>query len=490
MALQIRRGTTAERTARRFLEGELIYDTTLQQVFVGDSLDGLTGTLGGKTVTAFTQEDAQDAIQTLLTAGAPHGNIGFSYNDVGNAMTVAVNLSNYVGNIGATGTITANGFNGWLEGNVFANDSTLLVDSGNGRIPAEVVQGTFTGTVIGNASSSTVASSITLTATNTTNATHFITFVDTATGNETVRTDTSLTYNPNTNTLTAGTFSGNLVGSVTGNVITSSIDSSDSSAITVTPSLVLSSNLTVDNIANFNDVVLTGNALFDLSAGQPVIIDLVDQSTTSTSPAVLKLNVRPQNNLSSGPAIDFTVGPSDPGAESQENLAQVVAKKESASGGLELKTWNPTSSTFVTGIGILPDYVFFNANRLTLNNTAFFTHSEEFPAVTTNTADITLYPETNQVIVYADVLPGLEDDGLGSPVPSGTYNLGSSTAKFNNAYLEGGLVTTAPTTSAGKAGDVAGAVAFDGSYVYRCTADYTDGLSAIWTRAPLTFSSF
>jgi hypothetical protein len=478
MALQIRRGTTAERTARRFLVGELIYDTELQQVFVGDSPTGTTGTLGGKAVTAFTQEDAQDAIQALLTAGAPHGNIGFSYNDVGNALTVAVNLSNYIGNIGATGTITANGFNGWLEGNVFANDSTLLVDAGNGLIPASVVQGTFTGPVSGNVTGNVTG-----------NVSGNLT--GNVTGNV-VATDATVLINGTSKQIgyTGASLVGNLVGSVTGNVITSLIDSSDSSPITVTPSVVMSSNLTVENIANINDAIFTGNVLFNLSTNQPAVIDLIDVSTINSEASVLKLNLRPQNNLSSGPGIEFTVGPSDPGAESQANLAKIVAKQESASGGIELKTWEPSSNTFVTGVGVLPDYVFFNRNRLALNNSAFFTHSEEFPAVTTTTGDITLYPETNQVIVYANVLPGLEDDGLGDPVPSGTYNLGSDTARFNNAYLNGGVVTTAPTTSAGKEGDVAGAVAFDGSYVYRCTTTYTDGLSAIWTRAPLTFSSF
>ena len=51
-----------------------------------------------------------------------------------------------------------------------------------------------------------------LTATNTTNATHYLTFVDTATGNEDVRTDTNLTYNPGTNILSATTFNGNATG--------------------------------------------------------------------------------------------------------------------------------------------------------------------------------------------------------------------------------------------------------------------------------------
>lgn len=45
------------------------------------------------------------------------------------------------------------------------------------------------------------ADTVTLTATNSTAATHYLTFVDSATGNETVRTDTDLTYNPSTNLL-------------------------------------------------------------------------------------------------------------------------------------------------------------------------------------------------------------------------------------------------------------------------------------------------
>lgn len=46
-----------------------------------------------------------------------------------------------------------------------------------------------------------VATTVALVATDTTNASHFITFVDTATGNENVRTDTGLTYNPSTGIL-------------------------------------------------------------------------------------------------------------------------------------------------------------------------------------------------------------------------------------------------------------------------------------------------
>ena len=39
-----------------------------------------------------------------------------------------------------------------------------------------------------------------------------------------------------------------------------------------------------------------------------------------------------------------------------------------------------------------------------------------------------------------------------------------------------------PTTSKGQTGDQAGSVVFDGSYIYYCTANYTDGIADIWKR--------
>ena len=87
-----------------------------------------------------------------------------------------------------------------------AQNSTLYATefSGSGlgltNIPASAVSGTLN------------ASAVALTATNTTNAAHYLTFTDAATGNEALRTDTDLTYNPSTNTLTAATFSGDATG--------------------------------------------------------------------------------------------------------------------------------------------------------------------------------------------------------------------------------------------------------------------------------------
>jgi hypothetical protein len=327
MALQIRRGTTAERTARKFLVGELIYDTTLQQVFVGDSTDGTSGTFGGKAVTAFTQEDAQDAIRDLFSAGT-HTNISYSYNDPGNSISSAVDLSNY------NGIITATSF----KGSLFADDSTLLVDAANGLIPAEVVSGTFTGSVTGNvtgnvtgsAGTAGVADRIALTATNTTNTSHFITFSETATGNEIVRTDTSLTYNPSTNTLTAGTFSGSFSGAVTGNIFTNLIDSADSSAITFTPAVIFSSDVTVEN--EFYTAHLNSTDVAKFTVSQAI--------GANFTPDVLNLIVDcgAGNTLSSGPVINFTVQSTPDGVF---NPASISAYKDTGDVGvLEIKARN------------------------------------------------------------------------------------------------------------------------------------------------------
>lgn len=79
--------------------------------------------------------------------------------------------------------------------------ATVTVEDG---ISATKFTGPLTGNVTGKADTAgtaDIATTVTLVATNSTAATHYLTFVDAATGNENVRTDTDLTYNPSTNTL-------------------------------------------------------------------------------------------------------------------------------------------------------------------------------------------------------------------------------------------------------------------------------------------------
>jgi hypothetical protein len=82
----------------------------------------------------------------------------------------------------------------WAEGHFTNLYGTL---TGN-------VVGNVTGNVTGNLTGTAdVASTVALTATNSTNATHYPIFVDSATGNEGVRTDTGYTYNPSTGVISS-----------------------------------------------------------------------------------------------------------------------------------------------------------------------------------------------------------------------------------------------------------------------------------------------
>jgi len=129
MALQIRRGTTAERLSIIPLPGEPIYDINLQTVFVGDG-----NTPGGvSAISGTTAEDARDITGQMFVDGV-HKNIIFKYDalqDAANRIDVELDLSNYDGEIVASA----------FRGSIFAENSTLLVDATSGTIPYSVLSG-------------------------------------------------------------------------------------------------------------------------------------------------------------------------------------------------------------------------------------------------------------------------------------------------------------------------------------------------------------
>ena len=87
--------------------------------------------------------------------------------------------------------------------------------AGDGSRLSNLDAGNLTGTLSnldGSALTNIVSSSVDVTATNTTNADHYILFADSPTGVEPLRSDTSLLYNPGTNTLTASAFNGSSTG--------------------------------------------------------------------------------------------------------------------------------------------------------------------------------------------------------------------------------------------------------------------------------------
>jgi trimeric autotransporter adhesin len=199
MPLQIRRGSEAERLLMTvpLAPGELLYADG--RLFVGD------GQLpGGVLVTGYSDNDAKDATAEML-ADNTHSGISFSYNSTTKLISATVDLSNY------TGILKADAF----KGSVFADDGSTL----GGQPLVDAISGTFNGNLVGN-----------------------------VTGNVTGNVSGNVT----------GNVTGNITGNITGDIETNIIDSANSSAITVIPSTVFNSDVTVENDLFVESIILNG----------------------------------------------------------------------------------------------------------------------------------------------------------------------------------------------------------------------------------------
>ena len=193
MALQVRRGTNAERLSITPLAGELIYVTDTKQLYVGDGT-----TVGGTTTIVGT-------IDSLLADTTPQLGGDLDLNNYNITGTGNINIT---GNITATGTITATGninlgdgagddvisLNGVISGNLLpqtdttwnigaptfqfkeawisqlnvdnqitanrinasliSDDSTVVFDAITGTLDASALVGTFNGNLVGDVTGS------------------------------------------------------------------------------------------------------------------------------------------------------------------------------------------------------------------------------------------------------------------------------------------------------------------------------------------------
>jgi hypothetical protein len=132
MALQIRRGPTADRMSYTPVVGELIWDTSTNSLYIGNGT-----TAGGLPAGTLVTEDVQDIASTMLVSGT-HNNIAFTYDDTLGRINSQIDLSIY------DGTIEAPGF----KGSVYASDSTLLLNALTGAVNLD---GTVKGNIVPNA---------------------------------------------------------------------------------------------------------------------------------------------------------------------------------------------------------------------------------------------------------------------------------------------------------------------------------------------------
>jgi hypothetical protein len=241
------------------------------------SLDAASGdvtiTNSAPAVNAFTQIEVNGDSANRLAADAASDVLNITSGD-------GITLTKTVGT--DTLTIAVNPVFD-LKGSVFGDDSSVIVNAIDRVVTAA---GGFIGNLTGNADTATLATTattVTLVATNSTAAAHFITFVDTATGNENVRTDTDLTYNPNTNTLTAGTLA---TGSLT--ITGSTIGTTDSSGIIINELTTFNTDVIFENdISVLQRLTVQGSRVINLTELKSVVAASADFADFQTRIAAL-----------------------------------------------------------------------------------------------------------------------------------------------------------------------------------------------------------
>jgi len=226
------------------------------------------------------------------------------------------------------------------------------------------------------------ATTVAATANNSANETTYVTFVDGATGSQGIETDTGLSYNPSSGTITATAFTGALTGNVTGNTsgTAATVTTAAQTAIT---SLGTLTALQVDNI-NINGNTLSSTAGTDLLitplAGQQIVLDgaiiidagVVTGATSITSTAfvgALTGNVTGNTSGSSG----STTG----------NAATATALATARTiGGV---SFNGSANISLPGVNTI-------GNQATSGLAATATLATSVTVVANNTANETVYP--------------------------------------------------------------------------------------------------
>jgi hypothetical protein len=186
--------------------------------FIADTVGAMvtSNTESGITVT---YQDADNTLDfdvadfTITLAGDLSGNV--TVTNLGNATLTAQIAADAVElGTNTTGNYVKSIANGSYLTGASASEGaelTLAVDATSANTASKVVardgSGNFSaGTITANLTGT--ASLVNCTANNTANESVYVAFVDGATGSQGIETDTNLVYNPSTNTLTATTFSG------------------------------------------------------------------------------------------------------------------------------------------------------------------------------------------------------------------------------------------------------------------------------------------
>ena len=185
-----------------------------------------------------------------------------------NARTLNISgLSTFAGNINA-------------NGNIIGDNSTNI--SGISSVTATSFFGNLTGNVTGNADTATNATTATV-ATNistideSSDNENFVVFTNNATGNQTPRTGSNLTFNASNGQLNATTFFGNLTGTVNTSAQPNITSLGTLSSLNVSGNVSIGGTLTYEDVTNIDSIGLitarSGIKDQTLTAGRVVYVD-------------------------------------------------------------------------------------------------------------------------------------------------------------------------------------------------------------------------
>ena len=341
MALQVRRGTNAERLGITPLVGELIYVTDTKQLYVGDGT-----TAGGTTTIANT-------IDSLLADTSPQ---------LGGELDLNGNNITGTGNINITGTITASGtvnlgdgvgsdilvIGGAIQGHlvpdadlahnlgspaknwnaawisqltvdsqitaervqadIIADDSTVVFNASTGLIPAAQVTGTFTGSVTGNAVGD-----------------HTGTFNGTV-GDVTPGAITGTTITANTNFV--GNITGNVTGNVTGNATGAHLGTLEgelSGSVFGDDSTLLIDGINNKILGDVETASVTTNSVLDGNDSGILLVNM--DNTTNTQPRIVL-----ESNGTNGSGLWITTNDTTRTLAGTDNIGRILFRSVDAGG--------------------------------------------------------------------------------------------------------------------------------------------------------------
>jgi hypothetical protein len=458
MALKIRKGTDVERVGITPAAGELIFTTDTNQLFIGDgsTLGGLfigpassaTLALGGAldlnnndiigtgnidingTITATGSINlGNDASDNVVFGGEVNSNIVPNTTDTYNLGSSTKKWNGaWINNLTTT-TVTAINITGHLdgdlEGSVFADDSTILVDAVAGKIvgPVEAnVTGNVTGNVIATDSTTLVnASTKTFTGNLTGNVSGDLSGAVQGTFSGQLLNDEGQVF-LDTTSGDVPTLPANIIGELRGDVI------ADNSTLLVsgeTGSINLNGTIK-DNVVPFTDANINlGSGVYKFSNAYIANTVFIGSSSTQSISAAGS-NITLKGSIQTNSSISTTLDGDIIGS----NLSSFVV--DDVVGIRAGATFKLPATALLTVASV-------NTGDNTVTTTTTFTAS----GALNGTAVIFYNPET--------------------AVSSYRFEI--------------------PASAAGIPGDKKGMVFATATHIYVCFADYTDGLSNIWTRS-------